>query len=450
MFGSNKIAKISKRRRNKLKVLSKRLKYICENSSIHGLHFVVKDRSVVYRTFWLINVIISFLCMMWILLTTLESFSERTINFNVQTTYLGWNTTFPAITVCELFNGEKLWDVNSEIYGRTLDNFNDFIGDIAFFYGTCFTCEHCVNREGCPTNFTKLAINFRSACKDLFDDCKWNGEAFNCCASFLPLETEFGVCYSFNSLHTKKLSVSMQNMMFNTKSGLSSLEIRTREDHQVFIHPPEEVPFINIEADMKTTVLTGNEASLTITILEVINDPEVKQIPIDLRVCRFPNEKPENYHAYSTYSYSGCIVQCHIDAQLSRCNCTHHLMPSYYRNMYCDIKGLQCLTHYYAVLATLKAPGSNIPGLECKCLPSCNEPEYSVVDSQLRTHEDDEDLNKFKFAVSNFPSLRYNRQVVRTSLDLIVAVGNAIGLFFGASILSIVEIVYYLIFRKWN
>lgn len=390
------------------------------------------------------------MCMFWILLTTLESFSDRILSFTVQTTYLGWNTTFPAVTLCELFNSEKVWDSNSDLNDGNMNNFNDFIGDIAFFYGTCFTCEHCITDANCPKNFTEIASNIRSKCDNFFDQCKWNNELIDCCSNFLPLETEFGICFSINSLHTVKLPKSLPPLISNDKIGLGWLYIKAKEDYQAFVHPQEDVPYGNVESDMKLTVLESNRASMAFTIVEVTNDPEVDAIPIDTRLCRFPYEKPENLHAYSIYSYSGCIAQCHIDAQIEKCNCTHHLMPSYYKDSYCDIKGLQCLTEYYTILASLKVPGTDALGLECQCLPTCTEPEYSVVDIQLLPVNEDDDVNVAEFKLCSLPSLRYNRQVVRTSLDLVVAVGNAIGLFFGASILSIVEIFYYLMLRKWN
>lgn len=69
---------------------------------------------------------------------------------------LNWNTTFPAITVCEIYNGEKVWDISEEHFGQQHDlQIDDIVGEIVFFRGTCITCKKC-EQLNCPVNFTEL------------------------------------------------------------------------------------------------------------------------------------------------------------------------------------------------------------------------------------------------------------------------------------------------------
>lgn len=51
--------------------------------------------------------------------------------------------------------------------------------------------------------------------------------------------------------------------------------------------------------------------------------------------------------------------------------------------------------------------------------------------------------------VINMPNIRYIRNVVVTSLDLVVSIGGIAGLFFGASLLSIIEMFYIYLMRKF-
>lgn len=37
----------------------------------------------------------------------------------------------------------------------------------------------------------------------MIQNCVWNNEPFECCEGFLPLETEFGLCYTINSAITR-------------------------------------------------------------------------------------------------------------------------------------------------------------------------------------------------------------------------------------------------------
>lgn len=51
--------------------------------------------------------------------------------------------------------------------------------------------------------------------------------------------------------------------------------------------------------------------------------------------------------------------------------------------------------------------------------------------------------------IANKPTIRLIRNVTFTRLDFIVSIGSIIGLFFGASILSLAEIVYIWSIRKF-
>lgn len=39
------------------------------------------------------------------------SFTHNAVSFNVETDYLYWNTTFPAVSICEQESPDKLNDV---------------------------------------------------------------------------------------------------------------------------------------------------------------------------------------------------------------------------------------------------------------------------------------------------------------------------------------------------
>lgn len=44
-----------------------------------------------------------------------------------------------------------------------------------------------------------LAFQLSIACSDVFSTCRFKGKLINCCASFLPIYTEHGFCFAFNS-----------------------------------------------------------------------------------------------------------------------------------------------------------------------------------------------------------------------------------------------------------
>lgn len=51
--------------------------------------------------------------------------------------------------------------------------------------------------------------------------------------------------------------------------------------------------------------------------------------------------------------------------------------------------------------------------------------------------------------ILNVPNVRYFRNVAKTKLDFVVSIGGLVGLFFGASLLSLVEFMYIWLIRRF-
>ncbi|XP_026480197.1 sodium channel protein Nach-like [Ctenocephalides felis] len=380
---------------------------------------------------------------------------QHAVSFTADTSYLDWNTKFPAITVCEDANGENQWDLIDRAFGSERDTtFDNYLAYIAYFTGNCIACLRTCDTYNCSQDFrgiTKKVLNLiRANCAMMFEYCSWNGVEFSCCDKFLPLETEFGICYAINSVHTRN---NDNLLMSNRSSGPGRLVFRTKDDIKVFFHAPEDVPFYNIDSDFKELVFWGSKVTKIFTVIEIDNDPALLGLPVDRRGCRFPDEDTNSLKAYQYYSHSVCMVQCRLEEQLQLCNCTHHLMPEVYAEFYCDLKGLTCLTENEDKLL----------GVKCDCEPSCTESDYNIIHSYHESSEEIEGI-EVEIKLQALPTLRYARKIVRTTLDLvgkkiyyilyykkytILSIGGIISLFFGASVLSLLECCYFLFFRKW-
>ncbi|CAG9857939.1 unnamed protein product [Phyllotreta striolata] len=345
-------------------------------------------------------------------------FEENAISFVTETTYLHWNTTFPSISVCPIAGTEPEWDDKEEFTDEEIDVQKQFINDLVFFTGSCYSCyDDC---ESCKImNFTEKVLRYRKECNKIITSCKWSQIEFDCCEYFLPLETEYGTCYTLNSMHTKRRNIPFLDLTMNRKKGTGQIWFKSKEDIRVYFHAPEDVPFINSDPDQRRDVMLGETFNITISIIEINNDANVQNVPIYKRGCKFPWEN-DGLLVHQYYSYSTCIVQCHVDNHLKLCNCTHHLMPYYNKRGYCDREGLKCLTDNFEVVNRLhaKESGMNKPGLVCDCLPSCTEPEYKVVyftkSSSRKSSE-----NEVVIDIAGLPTTRFKRIVLRTLLDLV-------------------------------
>ena len=94
--------------------------------------------------------------------------------------------------------------------------------------------------------------------------------------------------------------------------------MHTKEDIQIYIHHPVDVPFAYADRELRDTILWGSTKEIVLKITEIINDPVVKDVPISLRRCRFSSELLDN-SIYDIYSFSTCLTNCYHHAQVKYC-----------------------------------------------------------------------------------------------------------------------------------
>ncbi|XP_046395809.1 pickpocket protein 19-like [Ischnura elegans] len=386
-----------------------------------------------------------------------RNYKEQPVSFVVDTTYAHWNTDFPAISACEV-KSDKLYDVAERMYGRDRDmNMDLFLKDMAFFDGTCHSCAaHCDKGHiQCPSDLPKIVRQVRSTCRELMTSCSWNGDPIDCCTHFRPMLTEMGPCYVFNSALSvqtppsyfrrggKSSSIRKRKFFSNRKTGPGVLYFQTNYS----IKSPKSA----LTARMKHVHALKNEQFLSeydrkeTDTKEVKNEVGVEGLEVSQRLCRFPWEKPNgSIPLYEQYSYSTCVVECHATAQMDMCNCTDHFIPTPPGwNHTCTVKGLACITKYQSTLRSLRTSWSKKPGLVCDCDSGCMEPEYTIVE-KTKIPQPPTNPPMITVRMSALPSERFRRSIVRTRLDLVVSLGGTAGLFLGASILSVAEILYHL------
>ncbi|KAF6200687.1 hypothetical protein GE061_005131 [Apolygus lucorum] len=430
-------------------VVRTKLDLVVSMGSIHGLRYITEPgRHFTERVFWGGVCSLAVYFTYYLLMASWYSFQHNAVNFGVETAYLDWNTTFPSITICEHEAPDKIFDAGTTLYGEGRNmNLDFFVRDIAFFDGTCNSCTaHCGTTVNCTDDFNRIVVQVRAPCDDLMGDCAWGGVAFNCCLHFLPVKTEIGTCFSLNSKHTTPIEgVEELHLISNKQTGPGKIELSVFEAIKLFVHSPEDVPNLNHPQEEKVILNWGVVFDMVLHVVEIENDPSLNEVSVRQRNCRFPDENILQTHNY--YSYSACVVDCRIKFGIKMCNCTHHHMPELHGVKTCGIEGLACLTKYADQLRTLKPRGSSKKGLECDCMSSCTEPEYTII-SKKTVASDEVEGSVISVSMDNLPALRFKRNVVRTKLDLVVSMGGTAGLFLGASILSTAEWVYYMFIRK--
>ncbi|XP_069704777.1 sodium channel protein Nach-like [Periplaneta americana] len=431
--------------------------YVEKRKLIFYLYFTHHVTSFLYkllhcgRLFWTIAVSVSLWGTIIIALSSYRELRDHSVSFVVETTYLDWNTTFPAITVCADTNGDYVWDVFEEVYpSGTPSMLQRVLEDLIFYRGTCYQCESCKRELNCSNILEKIVPEAAIKCEDILTECKWNDKSFNCCDHFLPLRTELGNCFTVNSIQTREDGNKIK-MISNRKTGPGTLVLRTILESKIYLHSSADVVTSSHDSYKSWTVIDAGEFDkILFKVVEIQNDPLIRQVSIEGRGCRFPDEKPDYYKRYKYYSYSTCVTECRIEEMLKSCNCVHHILQPGMKENYkqCDIDGLICLNTIFSKIYTLNTKSEDNGGITCDCKADCNEPDQFIIQTEKLLREE-EDYSEITFQMDTLPHERLRRNAVRSKLDLVVSLGGIAGLFLGASLISAVEFFIYMFVRIW-
>ncbi|XP_055710278.1 sodium channel protein Nach [Phlebotomus papatasi] len=435
-----------------------------KNSSLHGAKFIVDEKyQYSEKIFWVICVLASWMASVLLIRASLDAFENNAISFVVETSFLEWKTHFPAIAVCESKNLDSVQAMSDHLWGVDHDfTLEEVLSELTYFRGESYhTIHECADEEPTPgclfTDYIKYARLVRSNCTKTLNQCQWNSEKkFNCCDYFFPMQTELGTCFTINSMQTENPKKIKMPMISDKYTGPGKLKLEVLTEANIYILGEEDVPHLATPKSEILPVTPHISYYRQISMKNIENDPETRDVNVEQRNCRYPDENVLNVHEY--YSYSACSVQCRKDAQLKICNCTSHLMPRTPTHLHCNISGLTCLNEHYEELSIVipKWSSAGRKGVVCDCLPSCTEIDVSIIhDSKDKSAMAEARGNRkavaqIEIELSALPTERYKRNVVRGRLDLVVSMGGTTGLFVGASLLSFVEILYYFTIRPYG
>ncbi|KAM7353604.1 pickpocket 29 isoform 1-T1 [Cochliomyia hominivorax] len=402
-----------------------------------------------YRIFWGTIIIISAWNIISIFLLTLTRFFSDSISIGIETTYLHWNNTFPAVSFCLTKNRSSsrvMEFVKSEQIPHKVSatNYVKNIHDYMFTNpnNIHFKEDYCDGLNAtCGVDILRVRKELLpSSCEDFMTNITFRGILHeNCTDIFTFHELEMGYCYLSNNLIDYE-SFDNLPLKFDISHKDKSLKIYLRGGflwkYEVYVHSPEDLPYFNsitYDAFSDPTVYRFN-------VEEYDNNPDVKHESIQQRSCKFPDEKDPGSPWH--YSFSTCMSYLRIRFELEKCNCTHFTSPKMYKSKYCDIKGLKCIEE-----AQISSQTKDYVVENNACYPSCLEQQVTLVGTNEVRNIENPDMFYVEVKITNLPTVRYNRVVTQTYLDLVVSVGGVIGLFAGASALNIFEI-FYVIFRR--
>ncbi|CRK90740.1 CLUMA_CG004432, isoform A [Clunio marinus] len=425
------------------------------NSTLHGVRYIAeKGRSLGEKFMWFSFVSIGAVAAFVIIGSLWEKFQTNPTITGLDTDFHNQQVIFPTVTICPMasHDSEAVNETASEIIDADDETFGEFIPVLEALPRLTFdtfakTYEAVFNMSD-EVDLTKislrqLAFKVPVKCEDLLEICKYKDEEISCCEYFLPIYSEHGFCYSFN---TRYYGTSMEeaknekiNDLFETDKKWSLTFVPSRAV-KVFVHSVDEVTGYDFRPLFTWT--DGHAIDLLITLKQTYTTDDARQLSVEQRKCIFPDEMKLKYYREGIYSFSTCMRDCRLKKTNKLCKCIPPFyMPSSESYRQCGLEDFICLMKYRGNITDIRS---------CRhCALSCLNTVYDIEKFSRTVVPETNKREDFRVNVEflTWPIIRYKREVLFGWVDLLVSFGGIAGLFLGFSLLSGVEIAYYFTMR---
>ncbi|XP_047991524.1 sodium channel protein Nach-like [Leguminivora glycinivorella] len=287
-------------------------------------------------------------------------------------------------------------------------------------------------------------------CEVLLSRCELRGKIVPCSDLF---ERVNGQCCRFYD--DPETFVSSGDLFSN------NLKVQTTMDYgdiYVMIHRPLSEPLIEQSSFM---MANGYYVMFYIQPLSIEKSEEVHEMEEEAGVCVHPDEQDLRF--FDSYDYFNCAMEWIINASMAVCGCaaTYTRAPDEYT---CNFTGMNCLRKY----STLNKMVYGLPiherlshlaaskGIEMQTCPEvCTYTHYSwnfkprvlVPDHDCTGFLSGVDPNNSFVAHFTYENQFYKIQefvLITDWITLISNLGGVYGIFLGCSMLTLVELVFYL------
>ena len=143
--------------------------------------------------------------------------------------------------------------------------------------------------------------------------------------------------------------------------------------------------------DVSKVVHVGKQTIFSVKPMEVKPSAALKDLAIHERHCRFPYETVSAVERFKIYTQTACEFECKVIIAESICQCTPWFVPSHpnpdQHLPMCDFLGNGCFNKVFA------------KGHRCSCLPTCHDIQFSV--NERINDISVEEVCKNKFAIES-------------------------------------------------
>ncbi|XP_071637546.1 sodium channel protein Nach isoform X2 [Temnothorax longispinosus] len=421
----------------------------------------------------------------------------------IESTHHGiWNYPFPAITVCDInrmsYNLTKKFvenlktpaNVSKEYLIQEMRLMNELLLPGIFGYDV----QKNLTRLQDIIDDNHLSIlnvmnMITRNCSTLLTMCKWKDTIDQCDRYFKQSLSRDGLCCSFN-YYTFPDTITLDNVERSAACGFETgMTIVVNSDPndyhatiigaygvKVMTHHSFDYPDFNAEIQL---VRLNSQHFVSIDPAEMYSKPEVKDLTISTRKCIFSDEADKVLYAnvkernltFIEYSYHNCLAECRASITRAKCGCIPYYFPQNSTRI-CNLRDIQCLKKYKSFFDTswpemnqnLPKTTGSIEKAPCGCIPDCSlyyypiESSFGTLDTTVyytggsfsknpRNATSIHNHSVIHIFFNDLVGFQYRRSVNYSWRNVFASFGGLLGLFAGFSLMSVFELLYFLIIR---
>nr|XP_023027175.1 pickpocket protein 28-like [Leptinotarsa decemlineata] len=197
---------------------------------------------------------------------------------------------------------------------------------------------------------------------------------------------------------------------------------------------------------------------------------EVENYRPSIRQCYFADERSLKY--FNIYTPDNCRLECLTNYTLNMCGCVNFYMPRNHSTAICGNGKVECMDDALYKMkekeVEIMLGESSNSNSACNCMPLCSELTYNTETArtqfywremfqaekmvaetmkEIGVNVSDVHLSRLSVYFMRDQFLKYKRTELYGPFDFLANFGGLLGLFTGFSVLSAVEIIYYLCVR---
>ncbi|XP_055320679.1 pickpocket protein 28 [Sitodiplosis mosellana] len=470
------------------------------NTTLHGLKYV-GDRTITRfeRIFFTLMFLLVVILSVVFITNVYRKWDESPIiiTLNSETTSIT-QIPFPAVTICNM-NQVRL----SAIRDIPKDS-NEF----ATVKSLCRIGRDQLMNEtfskGSWALYRNIIKKVSPRCEDMLLYCAFGGVEHECSRIFLTILTDDGLCCVFNSqkknylmresirkngfvfdgseydvlpnydyvddtpIWTAEKGYELEEMKELPRPGIGSgnelgLSLSLNADiddyyctatrsygFKILLSSPNDLTKVS---DYGFAIPTNYETRIAVKPKQFTASPAIRNIAQNIRQCVFESES--NLTLYKYYSDRSCEGECESKLLYKHCGCIMYYQPVHQPNIsICGTADMKCMEKVDSNIRRQSA------GYKCThCLPGCFALNYDSTYSTARIFHQTPFLRAKKIDPADIAIvyIYYPQTMFRTQkmdelvsfTDFLSNIGGLLGLFMGFSVISFIEMFYFISIRPY-